>query len=73
MKEKKRYHKARIIHKARKETCSNKKRYNNQTNAIAIALTMIENGAEDPLFYYKCDLCNGYHITKRGGGTSIAI
>lgn len=63
-------HKINNRFKRQKEICSNKKRYNNPTSAIAIALIMNERDTRD-IFYYKCDLCKGFHLTQRGGGTSI--
>ena len=63
--------------KKRKQTrqlnCDAKKRYQNPSMAIASVLTYEDGGCEDILYYYKCDLCHGYHITKSGGGSSIKI
>lgn len=67
---KKEIHKINNRFKKRKEVCTNKKRYNNPTSAIAIAFIMNEQNPHD-IFYYKCNICNGYHLTQRSGSGSI--
>lgn len=57
---------------SQKGNCQNKRRYNSPVDAIASALGSKErSGCTDDLFYYKCPLCKGHHLTKNAGGTSI--
>ena len=67
--------KAKHINQKRRENCDNKKRYSNEVMAIATAYDRYEIGGSKELllYYYKCNLCNGYHLTCRGGGSSVAI
>lgn len=53
--------------------CSNKKRYSNIPAAIATAYTSYEIDPTKILYYYKCNVCNGVHLSSRGGGSSIEI
>ncbi len=48
--------------------CEKKIRYSDISQAMAGALRTIECvSGIDNMFYYKCDICNGYHLTKMKG------
>ena len=42
----------------RKIHCENKKRYTDPSMALAGAMTSVDHGCKDKLYYYKCDICN---------------
>ena len=52
--------------------CQNKKRYSSPVDAIAAAIVCKEcREIKHDLFYYKCILCSGHHLTKVPGGDSV--
>jgi len=51
--------------------CQNKKRYSSDVNAIAAALTCKDCNTDYDLYYYKCKMCNGFHLTRLSGGSAI--
>ncbi len=53
--------------------CQHKKRYSSPASAIAAAMYSEENmgNTKCALFYYKCTMCSGYHLTRKAGGDSI--
>jgi len=52
--------------------CDKKKRHNSEVMAMAAALSQKEFSDLDyDLFYYKCGVCNGFHLTRNSGGGSI--
>lgn len=54
--------------------CENKKRYQNETMAMASAIESFDyENCPDRLFYYRCDLCGGYHLTKSSGRDTVEI
>ncbi len=55
---------AKKILNKRKQHCKRKIRYSDINMALAGAMTTIENGGKGKLYYYKFDLCNGYHLTR---------
>ena len=58
-----------ILHK-RTIQCKNKVRYTDINMALAGAMSTLEsnNRKGNKLYYYKCDICNGYHLTRNPGG-----
>ena len=71
MKDRKRKHLDKKLEQKKKFNCDNKKRYNNETMALASAWGSYSNGFGDDLYHYKCGVCSGYHLSSRGGGSSI--
>ena len=59
--------------RVRIRNCKNKKRYQNETMAMAQALDCQSCGKINQLYYYKCKECDGYHLTKSPGSTSKLI
>jgi hypothetical protein len=64
-----------IKERARKKAlgCTTKKRYQDIPAVMAAGWTYAEDGCKDDLFYYRCDSCSGYHLTKSMGGSSVKI
>jgi len=70
MSKKSRYHEVARKRMNRKiaTNCDNKKRYTDIAQAFAGAMRTIESVEHiDEMFYYKCNLCHGYHLTKNKG------
>ena len=49
------------IAKINRNTCDKKRRYSDIPSAMAMAM-----GRDEKLYYYRCKLCAGYHLTKNG-------
>lgn len=46
-------------------SCQRKRRYWNEVDAIIAAEKRYADGETEKLRAYECNLCGGYHLTKR--------
>lgn len=44
--------------------CARKNRYANVETAVAMGMQQEGYHSESKLFFYKCDICQGFHLTK---------
>ena len=68
MNKKDRYHEVvrKRVHRNNIKSCENKKRYSDINQAIAGAMRTIECIDKiTKMYYYKCNECHGYHLTKQ--------
>ena len=57
--------------KKRKLDCSNKRSYVDEVSVLASGLSQPQLGFKYPLYYYKCDFCKRYHLTRTKSQNSI--
>ncbi|RKE36656.1 hypothetical protein B0G76_2858 [Paraburkholderia sp. BL23I1N1] len=48
--------------------CAGKNRYPDEATARAAGLHYIEVGQSPELWFYRCQICNGYHLSSKDNG-----
>jgi hypothetical protein len=46
--------------------CQKKNRYSTEQEAQTVIAHRRDRGSVEPLRYYECAFCHGFHLTKRG-------